>query len=82
MICLEWTGKIACQKIREYERQMRLNPSIVILISGNYDVQQVNDYLDAHNERRADCFLKKPVEFDEFCSTIYRLIYKRGDLRS
>jgi len=70
------------KKIREYERQMRLKPAIIILISGNYEAQQVNDYLDAHNERRADWFLKKPVEFDEFCSTVYRLFYKRGDLKS
>jgi len=75
-------GKLACQKIREYERQMRLKPALIILISGNYEAQQVNDYLDAQNEKRADWFLKKPLEFDEFCSTVYRLFYNRGDLRS
>jgi CheY-like chemotaxis protein len=72
-------GKMACQKIREFERQMRLKPAIIILISENYDNEQVNNYLDAHNERRADCFLKKPVKFEEFCSTIYQLITKRDE---
>jgi len=72
-------GKMACQKIREYERQMRLKPAIIILISGNYDLEQVNNYMDAHNEKRADWFLKKPVKFEDFSSTIYHLISKRDE---
>ena len=66
-------GKMACQKIREYERRHGLAPTTIILISGNYAEEQVQSHLDSHGEKRADCFLKKPLQFEEFCSAVYRL---------
>jgi len=66
-------GKAACQKIRQFERQNNLKPSKIIFISGNYNEQQVDKYLDLHGEKRGDCFLKKPLLFEDFSSTIYRL---------
>jgi len=62
-------GKIACQKIREYEKANRLTPAIIILISGNYAEEQIGIH-----EKGADCFLKKPLKFEEFSSAIFRLI--------
>ena len=70
-------GKVACEKIREFERRKGILPSIVILISGNYDEQQVKECLSSGSERRADCFLRKPLLFDDFSSAIYRLKMKR-----
>jgi len=65
-------GKMACQKIREYEKLNNLKPSIIILISGNYEEQHINNLLDCHSGRKADCFLKKPLLYEEFCWTIYK----------
>ena len=66
-------GKMACEKIREYERQKGVTPTTVMLISGNYDEEQVKECLDSNGMRRADCFLRKPLLFEEFSSAIYRL---------
>jgi len=67
-------GKIACQKIREFERANKLSPAIIILISGNYDEEQVEKDLGGNNEKKADCFLKKPLKFEEFSSTLFKLV--------
>jgi len=67
-------GKTVCQKIREFEGERELTPAVIILISGNYDQEQVNDCLG--REKRADYFLKKPLTFEEFSSAIYKLKYK------
>jgi len=64
-------GKAVCQKIREYEKMKGLTPVIVILISGNYDEEQIDV-----NEKKANWFLKKPIKFEEFSSTVLRLLYK------
>ena len=66
-------GKVACEKIREYERQKGIAPTTVMLISGNYDEEQVKECLDSNGLRRADCFLRKPLLFGEFSSAVYRL---------
>ena len=66
-------GKIACEKIRGYERQKGIIPTTIMLISGNYDEGQVKECLDSNSTRRADCFLRKPLLFEEFSSAVYRL---------
>ena len=66
-------GKTACQRIREYERQKGLAPTTIILISGNYDEDQVKECLDTNGEKRADCFLRKPLSFEDFSAAVYRL---------
>ena len=66
-------GIIACQKIRQYERERGLRPATVILISGNYDEQQMQACLGKSDQRKADCFLKKPLLFEGFLNTLYRL---------
>jgi len=67
-------GKQACEKIRDYEREHNLKPALIILISGNYEEQHVNNFLDGYSGRKADCFLKKPLLYEEFCWTIYKHI--------
>ena len=68
-------GRKACDKIREYEKEEKLKPAIIILFSGNYDKEQVNEYLNPPDGRhRADCFLRKPVSFSEFHRTVYSLV--------
>jgi len=68
-------GKTACQKIREYERLHNKKPTIIILISGNYDEQQLTTFLDHDQNNKADCFLRKPLLFEEFRWTIYKHIF-------
>jgi len=67
-------GRTACEKIREYEKKNNLKPATIILISGNYDKAQVNEYLDPMKGRRADCFLRKPISFGDFNRAIYNLM--------
>jgi len=66
-------GKMVCEKIRQFERENRLKPAVIILMSGNYDKEKIEDYVDPRNGNKADCFLKKPVSFDEFSCAIYNL---------
>jgi len=73
-------GKVACQKIRQFEREKKLSPTVIFFISGNYNEKQVNDYLDSHRERRADFFLKKPLLFEELCSACYRFTCQEGGM--
>ncbi len=67
-------GRVTCDRIREYEKENRLRPVLIVLISGNYDKEQIDEYLDPEKGRRADYFLRKPVSFSEFNRTIYSLI--------
>ena len=71
-------GRTVCDRIREYERQWKLKPVLVILISGNYDKEQVDEYLDRGRGHRADCFLRKPVLFSEFNRAVYSLLQERS----
>jgi len=67
-------GREACDKIREYEKENRLKPALIILISGNYDKEQIDEYLSPDRGRKADCFLRKPVSFSEFHRAVYSLV--------
>jgi len=69
-------GKTACEKIREYERQNNLNPTVIILISGNYEQQQLSTFLDKDQNKKADCFLRKPLLFEEFRWAVYKHVFK------
>jgi len=68
-------GKAACEKIRQYEKENNLKPVVIILISGNYDKEQIGDYING-SVRKADCFLKKPVSFEDFNAAVYNLVIK------
>ena len=78
---LKMNGKTTCQKIREYERKKKLAPTLIVLISGNYDEEQVKECLDANGNQKADCFLRKPLLFEDFLSAIDRLKLKNRGLR-
>ncbi len=67
-------GRTACDKIRQFERENRLKPTIIILISGNYDKEQIDEYINPEQGHRADYFLRKPVSFTEFSRAIYNLV--------
>ena len=66
-------GKLACKKIREYETEKGIRPTTIMLISGNYDESQVRECLDQGSEGGADCFLRKPMMFEEFSTNVHRL---------
>jgi len=67
-------GRQVCDSIREYEKENRLRPVVVILISGNYDREQVEEYVNPQRGHKADCFLRKPVSFSDFSRAVYNLI--------
>jgi len=69
-------GRTACDKIREYERENRLRPALIIFISGNTDEEQVEEDLNPEGGRRADYFLRKPVSFSDFQRAVYSLIFR------
>jgi len=66
-------GRTACDKIRQYERENRLKPTVILLISGNYDKEQIDEYINAEQGHRADYFLRKPVSYSEFNRAVYNL---------
>lgn len=67
-------GRKACDRIREYENENKLKPTLIILISGNYNKEQIEEYLDPAKGHKADCFLRKPVSFSDFHRAVYSLV--------
>jgi len=66
-------GKEVCQKIRQYEKENNLKRSIIILISGNYEEDDMRCLLNkGSKDNGPDCFLKKPLVFEELCWTLYK----------
>jgi len=49
-------GLKACDMIRAYEKENNVKPVKIILISGNFDKEQIDEYLNPHKE---DGFLRK-----------------------
>jgi len=74
-------GKEVCEKIREYEEKNEVKkPCVVILISGNYEEENVEKLWLDGGRRKADYFLKKPLVFEEFCWAIERAVVDRSRL--
>ena len=71
-------GKTACEKIRQYEKDHRLEPVAIILISGNYGKERIDEYIGQGRGQKADCFLKKPVSFNEFSRAVYNCVVKKS----
>jgi len=67
-------GRQVCDSIRKYEKENRLRPVVVILISGNSDREQVEEYVNPQRGHKADCFLRKPVSFSDFSRAVYNLV--------
>ena len=76
-------GKVVCERIRQYEKEENLKPVVIVLISGNYDKEQVRGFVGGFvEERKADYFLKKPVAMEDFTMTMYHLLMrqKQGEI--
>ncbi len=69
-------GRKSCDLIRQFEKENKLKPVVVILISGNYDKEQVDEYISPEKGHKADGFLRKPVSFSEFSRALYNLVVK------
>ena len=65
-------GKLASQKIREFEFRNRMDPCLLIIISGNSSKSEIDECLDKNGKIKADAFLKKPVAIDELGHLIAR----------
>jgi len=66
-------GKVCAQRIRELEKEKRLSPCMIFIISGNCTNSEIKECLDKNGLIRADAFLKKPVNIEELCQTILDL---------
>lgn len=63
-------GKLAVQKIREFEQEKNLLPCNVIMISGNCSASEVNECLNENGKIKAKAFLKKPLMFNDLKHTL------------
>jgi len=71
-------GKEVCEKIRWYEKQNDMKRSFIVLISGNYEEKEMHNLLNKEHDKGADCFLKKPLVFEELCWALYNNYYCGG----
>ena len=62
-------GKTASMKIREMEDKLRWNPVTLIIVSGNYIEEEVNECLNANGKIRAKFFFPKPFTLNQ-CKTL------------
>jgi len=47
---------------------------MIVLISGNYEKEEMHNLMSKKQNgsgNKADCFLKKPLVFEEFCWALY-----------
>jgi len=68
-------GRKVCDNIRQYEKEKGLKPVMIILISGNYDKEQIDEYINNKKGHKADCFLRKPVSLSDFSRAVYNLTF-------
>jgi len=66
-------GKLASEKIREYEAVKGLEPCILIIISGNCSESEMTECLNPRGKIRANAFLKKPATFEEVSKIISQI---------
>lgn len=65
-------GKKAAQKIREFEVKRKIEPCVLIVISGNCSESEIAECIDPLGEIRANAFLKKPANIEELLRVIAR----------
>jgi len=66
-------GKKAVELIRNYESEHNLNPSLIIMVSGNCSESEISECLHPNkitSLRNADSFLKKPTSIDDLSNVI------------
>jgi len=57
-------GKECVTKIREFEKEYKIEPCLIIMISGHCNQSIIEECLDPNGSVRADQFLKKPVSYN------------------
>lgn len=65
-------GKTSAERIREFERELRIEPCLMIVISGNCSESEIAECTDRNGKIRANFFLKKPARIDEIAKVISR----------
>jgi len=63
--------RTVCDQIRNFERERKLKPTLIVLMTGNYDREEINEYLDRH---QVDGFLRKPISLSEFSKATYSIV--------
>ena len=58
-------GKESAQKIREFEKQKKLQPCFLTIVSGNCTGSEIEQCMDKQGEIQSNDFLKKPVSLEE-----------------
>ena len=66
-------GKDAALQIRSIEKEYRLDETKIIFVSGNTLKKEIEECLDKNGKIRGAAFLRKPLSFDEFQSTVRNL---------
>ena len=65
-------GKKAAELIREYEIKERVDPCLLIVVSGNCSESEISECLDVQGKIRANAFVKKPASLEELSGIILR----------
>jgi len=73
-------GKKAVELIRNHESEHNLNPSLIIMVSGNCSESEVSECLNPSKitgSKNADFFLKKPTSVDDLSNVIISWYQKK-----
>jgi len=63
-------GKKSAERIREYEAAEKLEPCILVVISGNCGDSEIEECTNPKGKIRADAFLKKPASIEDLSRII------------
>jgi len=63
-------GKEAAIKIRQYEKENNLSPSIIFIVSGHCNQRMIDEFLDPRGPVYANEFLKKPLMYHQLSEII------------
>ena len=58
-------GKKAAELIRDYETREKIDPCLLIIVSGNCSQSEVSECLDVKGRIRANAFVKKPANLEQ-----------------
>ena len=76
-------GKKAVELIRNYEHEYKLNPCLIIMVSGNCSESEISECLNPSRVtglKNADFFLKKPISIDDLSNVITSWYQKKLSL--
>jgi len=66
-------ARIACHRIRQYEREKNLRPCIIIIMGSYKNEGVIDELLDKDGSYKANSFLQKPIGFDAFSHALCEL---------